>query len=438
MATKKTISELPDIIKSFKNNNSMVNKLALYSNNDDGLAIIFVEEEIFSDLLDSKNCIERTEKYFDWKQFLHPDDYDLVSYALLSQNNQEQIIFNLRVIKENKSIAIFNVELEKVDLDMDNKIIVLNAKVYDVKNLLNENKIDKVSKINCSSMLKHTNDFIFFKDLHHIYTASSQTMANITGYSSGEEHVGLTDYDIFPKEHADKYYILEKEIYLGNKSLIAEVQPFYDESGKEGWVDNRKYPLKDENGKIVGLFGIARIVTEEILTRQKLEETQKQLKILANNDSLTSLFNRRYGYDLCQQIILQTNRYNTPLSLIMLDIDFFKKINDTYGHDCGDKVLICISDTISKTIRESDIAFRYGGEEFVICSPHSKLSDTISLMERINSKISLSFPSCIDKAVTVSSGIVELIKDESFTDLVKRADKLLYEAKVAGRNCIKY
>ncbi len=122
----------------------------------------------------------------------------------------------------------------------------------------------------------------------------------------------------------------------------------------------------------------------------------------------------------------------------MLDIDFFKKINDTYGHDCGDNVLICISDTINKTIRESDIAFRYGGEEFVICAPNSKLSDTISLMERINSKISLSFPSCIDKAVTVSSGIVELIKDESFTDLVKRADKLLYEAKVSGRNCIKY
>ncbi len=79
MAIKKLIKELPNIIKSFKNNNSIVNKLALYSNNDDGLAIIFVEEEIFSDLLDSKNCIERTEKYFDWKQFLHPDDYDLVS-----------------------------------------------------------------------------------------------------------------------------------------------------------------------------------------------------------------------------------------------------------------------------------------------------------------------------------------------------------------------
>jgi diguanylate cyclase (GGDEF)-like protein len=90
----------------------------------------------------------------------------------------------------------------------------------------------------------------------------------------------------------------------------------------------------------------------------------------------------------------------------MLDIDFFKKINDTYGHDCGDKVLICISDTINKTIQESDIAFRYGGEEFVICAPNSKLSDTISLMERINLNISISFPSCIDKAVTVSSGIV--------------------------------
>ena len=438
MKIEKQIDEVRYVIDFFKNDISMTNNLALYSSNNSELIVTFVEKNSFLELLDLKNDTKESEKYFDWEQFIHPEDNDLFSYDFLEQKKSEEINFNFRVIKENKSIVILSAKLEKINFSSDNKTLVFNIKLYDSKSLLTSNKLEELSKLNFSSMLIYTRDFMFFKDLHHVITASSQTLANITGFSSGDKHLGLTDYDIFPKEHADKYYILEKLLYHGDKSSIVDIQPFYDEYGKEGWVDNRKYPLKDESGKIVGLFGIARIVTEEILTKRKLEETQLQLEKLATVDSLTQLFNRRHGYDMCEQLVSEAIRYKTPLSLIMFDIDYFKEVNDTYGHDCGDEVLIYIANIIHKSKRESDIAFRFGGEEFVICLPHSELDDAIFVMERINNMLKLSFATCINKPITVSSGIVQLWNEESFNDLIKRVDKLLYKAKNEGRNCIRY
>lgn len=438
MATKQETKDLPYFIDSCDADLSMTSRLALYSNNNTGLAVIFVEEDSFFSLLGAEDSRMGAKKYFEWVDFIHPEDSDLLSYPFLSQEKSEQITFNLRILKEDKSVVIAWVELEKISFSSTDKIITFNAKIYDAKGLFGQSVLESKFSINFSSLLRYSLDFLYFKNLHHIFTASSQTMANITGFSSGDEHIGLTDYDIFPKEHADIYYRLENEILQGKKASIVSIEPFYDENGNEGWVDTRKYPIKDESAKIVGLFGISRDITQELLTKIKLEETQEQLNKLANQDSLTLLFTRRHGYDLCQQAIAQATRYETPLSLIMFDVDHFKKFNDIYGHDCGDKVLVYIAETIRKIIRETDIAFRYGGEEFVICTPHTALSDAHNVMVRINSILNFLSSPCTGSPVTVSSGIAELVEGESLDGLLNRADLLMYKAKEAGRNCIKY
>ncbi len=438
MTTKRKIEDITYILDSFEDDVSMVGSLALYSNDNVGLAVIFVEEDSFFGLIGLDDKRRGTKKHFEWTEFIHLEDSDLCSYPFLSEQKAEQIPLNFRLVKEDASVVIVPTELEKIHFSSTDKIIVFKTTVHDTKSLMTQNVIERTAIHNFSSMLYYSYDFIYFKNLHHAFTASSQTMANITGYSSGDEHIGLTDYDIFPKEHADIYYRLESQILEGEKDSIKQIEPYYDENRNKGFVDSRKYPIKDEHGKIIGLFGISRIVTEELLSKRKLEETQEELKKLANQDSLTLLHNRRRGHELCNQAIALANRYKHSLSLIIFDADHFKNVNDNYGHDCGDDVLRQIADIMRDVTRDTDIAFRFGGEEFVICTPHETLSGAFNLMERINSMLKLSPSPCTGFSITVSAGIAQWKNGESIDQLVKRADEQLYKAKEAGRDCIKY
>ncbi|RZD16633.1 MAG: GGDEF domain-containing protein [Candidatus Acididesulfobacter guangdongensis] len=149
------------------------------------------------------------------------------------------------------------------------------------------------------------------------------------------------------------------------------------------------------------------------------------------NDPLTGLYNRRYFDLVLSKFIKKAAKYNIKFSVLMLDIDHFKKFNDTYGHDVGDKVLKIVSSTVKEHIRgNQDILFRYGGEEFVIISMDD-LTGAITLAKKINS---LEFKGSPEK-ITVSIGISSYKQGE---DVVKLADDNLYKAKEAGRNCFKY
>ena len=149
------------------------------------------------------------------------------------------------------------------------------------------------------------------------------------------------------------------------------------------------------------------------------------------NDPLTGVYNRRYFDLVLSKFIKKAAKYNIKFSVLMLDIDHFKKFNDTYGHDVGDKVLKIVSSTVKEHIRgNQDILFRYGGEEFVIISMDD-LTGAITLAKKINS---LEFKGSPEK-ITVSIGISSYKQGE---DVVKLADDNLYKAKEAGRNCFKY
>ena len=149
------------------------------------------------------------------------------------------------------------------------------------------------------------------------------------------------------------------------------------------------------------------------------------------NDPLTGVYNRRYFDLVLSKFIKKAAKYNIKFSVLMLDIDHFKKFNDTYGHDVGDKVLKIVSSTVKEHIRgNQDILFRYGGEEFVIISMDD-LTGAITLAKKINS---LEFKGSPEK-ITISIGISSYKQGE---DVVKLADDNLYRAKEAGRNCFKY
>ena len=162
-------------------------------------------------------------------------------------------------------------------------------------------------------------------------------------------------------------------------------------------------------------------------------------KSLAHTDELTQLFNRRQFVDMAERRI---HEWPTPAStcLLMFDVDYFKKINDTYGHDIGDRVLQVIADIARKEMRQQDILARFGGEEFIVLLSETTIQDALSIAERIRNKIQnkcLFLKPEIPLCFTVSVGISELKSHkQNLDELIKQADLALYQAKENGRNCV--
>lgn len=173
-----------------------------------------------------------------------------------------------------------------------------------------------------------------------------------------------------------------------------------------------------------------------LLLYRELEKKNLELAKMIITDSLTGLYNHQYIYQQVKNEIKKAERYNRPFSVIMLDIDDFKKVNDTYGHQVGDGVLVKIAEGLRESVRDVDMAGRYGGEEFLIVLPETSLDNAYLLAERIRQKIEkLAFGK--DIAVTISGGVAEYQSEEDEKMLVARADRLLYSAKKEGKNKIK-
>jgi diguanylate cyclase (GGDEF)-like protein len=182
---------------------------------------------------------------------------------------------------------------------------------------------------------------------------------------------------------------------------------------------------------------------KENYTKRK-EELEKEYKRLSYDtlqiafvDTLTGVGTRMKLAQSLQDLIETSKRFEHSFSVIMFDIDNFKIINDTYGHDYGDYILQKVAATAKNSLRASDIIARWGGEEFVIALPMSDLEVAKNLAHKIKERIENVVYEKIEK-VTCSFGVVEYIQDEDEESLFKRVDTLLYQAKKAGKNCVKY
>ena len=187
--------------------------------------------------------------------------------------------------------------------------------------------------------------------------------------------------------------------------------------------------MKDRNGKIIGAIESIRDISDN----KRMEEELHELSI---KDSLTDSYNRRYFQERLEEEIERTKRNNTPFSLIMLDIDDFKVINDTYGHIVGDRVLIEIVNLVKNRIRKTDFIARWGGEEFMILLTNTNLQYAEKLaFELKNGICRLDIPE-ID-FVTASFGVTSYHQSDTVNSITKRVDELMYAAKAAGKNCVK-
>ncbi|MCF6235993.1 MAG: diguanylate cyclase [Gammaproteobacteria bacterium] len=184
----------------------------------------------------------------------------------------------------------------------------------------------------------------------------------------------------------------------------------------------------------------------EILTNRlkTLEQESAQLRVsihkereAALKDTLTGLFNRLAYDERIEQEYLRWQRYQNPLSILVADVDFFKKINDTFGHKAGDKVLQVIAQKMEESVRGTDMVARYGGEEFVFIMPNTAVDNAMAVANKLRTEIEKLQFHYRDKPVniTISCGVSEFSNDDQPDTVFERADQALYEAKNSGRNC---
>jgi len=281
------------------------------------------------------------------------------------------------------------------------------------------------------------------------YDSVEEFMENsvLSTYQNPEDRIN------FIKEVKQNGFVKDKELALRKKdgtpiwcSVTAAAQ--YDENGDIKWMDGviediteRKQAEErlqkgyDElemrvRARTTDLAEANELLLVEISERKRVEE---KLRELSERDPLTTIYNRRKLLELLGTEVEKAKRYSRPLSLIMLDIDHFKKVNDNYGHINGDSVLKTITNIVSSVIRKVDILARYGGEEFIVLCPETNIEGALVLAEKIRAAVEQYSCPSIGK-ITVSAGAAELSVKDSGAVLVTKADEALYVAKQRGRN----
>lgn len=211
-----------------------------------------------------------------------------------------------------------------------------------------------------------------------------------------------------------------------------------DQTLKE--LERKEKELSQTNKKLLKEIAIRK------QTEEALREREKELRLQAITDPLTGLYNRRHFYKLAEIEISKCLRYSYPLSVVMYDIDFFKRINDTFGHLSGDMVLKMVAEITIRELRESDIAARYGGEEFIVLLPETSAHGAATTCERLRQQIENTTVQTENQhiSVTVSFGVSDCLRKPKkpsskmhgtiLSEFISSADKALYISKNSGRN----
>jgi diguanylate cyclase (GGDEF)-like protein len=230
---------------------------------------------------------------------------------------------------------------------------------------------------------------------------------------------------------------LTKTIKLDNDSDVIVMTGYsddysYEEAINIGASDFVIKPVRLEEL----LLRLRRVLKERKLTRERIRMMEK-LQKLAITDGLTKLYNSRSFYTQLELEVDRVNRYQHPLTLLLLDLDYFKNYNDSYGHLEGDKVLVRFSQIIKSCLRANDSAYRYGGEEFTVILPETGGEEARTVAQRIRAALEAERFSPVDGAdvtVTISIGVTEYHNKEELSTFIQRADKAMYLSKQEGRN----
>ena len=290
----------------------------------------------------------------------------------------------------------------------------------------------KISERKYRLIAEHAGDCLWMMDLATLrFSYVSPAVAQIYG-ATVEETLAQGITDVLPPESlALVQKVLEEELALEatgkadpKRMRTIEVEEFRQDRSRI-WIENVLSFLRDDHKKPVGIVGVSREVTQR---RRQAEELQK----LAVTDPLTGVFNRRHFMEELQREMSRSNRYASPVSLVMFDVDHFKEVNDRFGHEAGDRVLRELAEMIRQRIRSTDLLARWGGEEFLILLSNTQVRPATKLVEDLLNLLQARTFAGIGR-VTASFGVAGHRVGEGVDEFITRVDNLLYQAKNGGR-----
>ena len=434
--TTELVSELQAVLSSFVK----INKIKLY--------VFDNVTSTMRDCADSWNVIEDTSEIYSAFENIKEHDFVINSKAYKLPPSIGEISFKINslfmpILKEGKVFGLVELGFDAdTSIDME-FLFLMKIFVSQVSLKLQNIVLNEQSKINVEfhDSMKNIAKIIETQyELNYIVPLIGEMLDRF-----------ISDHLIYVfLKQGNEYKLVwpkackDERIYETLKQLTPETNYILTSDDKIG-----AFPLTSD-GEITGCI-VARSTLDKLSKRDisYLEQLTRQSAITINRantyskvlqyatlDALTNLNNRRQFEVRLKQEIATTKRQKNPLCAMMIDIDFFKKVNDTYGHASGDAVLRTVASIIKEHLRESDIPSRYGGEEFAVLLPYTHIEEAKIVGERLRKAVEET-PIPIDKKninVTISMGLAEFNVKETGEELFKRADSALYEAKEGGRN----
>jgi diguanylate cyclase (GGDEF)-like protein/hemerythrin-like metal-binding protein len=292
--------------------------------------------------------------------------------------------------------------------------------------------------------LAHAKAAVAIKDLNGRYLFANCEFGRYIDAPSVDV-IGGFDREFLAPERIQKWQDAEQAAI--QRQAVTLYEETLSRSGSNVSYVSTRFPILDEDHRMIALGVVAMDITGTHHSMRKAERALKtaeqvnaqlrhaveSLEQFASTDLLTSTWNRRRFEEVVEAEMDRSNRYGHPISLVLIDIDHFKNINDNHGHQEGDRVLVQVADCLRGAIRKSDSLTRWGGEEFIVLMPNTGLSHARFLAERIRDRIASRVFDSIG-SVTVSVGVAEYVPATSRDDWLKRADRAMYAAKHAGRN----
>ncbi len=272
---------------------------------------------------------------------------------------------------------------------------------------------------------------VFWKDIDSVFVGANWTFLAQSGLHSVGQLIGKTDAQLRWKDMAALYRQVDMEVMDSGEARMRMQAAEVRRDGTECWIETSKIPLKDGKGKVVGVLG----VTEDITARKYMEQ---ELFRRANFDSLSGMPNREYFHHQLDEAVKRALRRD-GLALMYFDLDRFKQINDTYGHDGGDSVICMFAQRIRSVMRDCDFMARLGGDEFVMLAEGlNGQNDAALIAQKLVQAMAPPFMlRGVPLQVTTSIGVAFFASGMTSDELIKAADQAMYDAKRAGRNCFR-
>lgn len=295
--------------------------------------------------------------------------------------------------------------------------------------IINKDTLEADSEL-CKLVLDGIGAYVSIKDRNKKYIYANQKLESFFE-DDFDSIVGCADYELldfssYPDLVESDNRVLNFGDCIENEDVI-----IIKSTGEKRVYLSSKQPIYNINKDIVGVLCVSTDITE-------IHFTQKKLEVEATTDPLTGLFNRRFFFTLADKFLSESIRHNKSLSLIMLDIDLFKDINDKHGHPVGDQIIQLVASKTKSLLRKEDIIARVGGEEYVVLLPNTNGKSAMLIAEKIRLAID---SQCITKECSeniypkISLGVATYAEgDSEFHEIYARSDKALYQAKFMGRN----